>query len=169
MSRTTLAAVAGAVLLAACRSVAPSDGASPNAVAATPTDLASSSAPTASEATGSEATASEATAAVVVEDQPPGDRIVAAEVTVDADAFVVVHRDLDGAPGTVIGHASVGPGTASGIEVVLDEPVVAGDVLWAMLHTDEGAVGTYEFPGPDVPLRDAADAVVMVPFEITES
>jgi hypothetical protein len=35
-----------------------------------------------------------------------------------------------------------------------------------MLHTDLGTVGTYEFPGPDVPVMDRQAQMVNVPFKV---
>jgi hypothetical protein len=35
-----------------------------------------------------------------------------------------------------------------------------------MLHTDAGVLGTYEFPGPDGPVKDG-DAVVMKQINLT--
>jgi hypothetical protein len=36
-----------------------------------------------------------------------------------------------------------------------------------MLHVDAGTVGTYEFPGPDVPLTDGHFAPVMKKVMLT--
>ena len=39
--------------------------------------------------------------------------------------------------------------------VVEIDAEAATPILHAMLHVDEGEVGTYEFPGPDVPVTVA--------------
>ena len=44
----------------------------------------------------------------------------------------------------------------------------ATEKLFAMLHLDAGTLGSYEFPGDDVPVK-AGDAVVMAPFMITKA
>ena len=45
---------------------------------------------------------------------------------------------------------------------------MATETLFAMLHVDAGAIGDYEFPGDDVPARDADDNVVVTPFVVTQ-
>jgi hypothetical protein len=52
-------------------------------------------------------------------------------------------------------------------DVVIEIDVAAAtETLYAMLHTDVGEVGTYEFPGDDVPVT--ADGEVVTPsFTVT--
>lgn len=105
---------------------------------------------------------------VAADDQPLVDgTVTVATRRVPGPAFVVLHRDEGGAPGPVIGYAGIEAGDQEAVPVTLDEDVEDGATLWAMLHTDAGERGVYEFPGPDVPLRDAEGAVVMVPFAVT--
>jgi len=107
--------------------------------------------------------ASSAEAFVVVSDQDAsGGQVRIDEVETSGPAWVVIHTDSNGGPGPVIGYAAV-PGGAS-TDVVVD--IDSGDatpVLFAMLHTDAGVVGTYEFPGADVPL---AGERTNVPFNV---
>ena len=43
----------------------------------------------------------------------------------------------------------------------------ATETLYAMLHTDAGEIGTWEFPGgPDAPV-EVGDAVITPPFNVT--
>lgn len=81
------------------------------------------------------------------------------------DGWLVIHADADGAPGPVIGFAPVAAGQTEDLAVPID---AAGgtDTVYAMLHIDEGTAGVYEFPGPDGPARDSADAVVVTPFAL---
>ena len=84
-------------------------------------------------------------------------------VSIGAAGWVVIHLDDNGAPGTVIGWSPVPAGTTANIEI----PVQAENItptVHVMLHTDAGEVGTYEFPGPDVPVTNASGAPVMVPL-----
>lgn len=81
--------------------------------------------------------------------------------------WVVIHEDDNGSPGAVIGHAAVSDGENQNIEVTLERPAVDGETLHAMLHVDEGTVGTYEFPGDDVPATDSNNDVVVAPFVVT--
>lgn len=87
-------------------------------------------------------------------------------VSSDADGWMVIHADADGGPGPVIGFAPVTAGDNADVLVIID---VAGatETLHAMLHVDEGTAGVYEFPGADVPARDADDNIVMMPFAVT--
>ena len=84
------------------------------------------------------------------------------KATVGGPAWVVIHADADGKPGPVIGHAPLVEGANTDVVVEIDEDA-ATPVLHAMLHVDEGVVGTYEFPGPDGPLK-VGDAIVMARF-----
>jgi uncharacterized surface protein with fasciclin (FAS1) repeats len=101
--------------------------------------------------------------AVSTGDQPVVDGAVTIEsVTSRGPGWLAIHADADGKPGPVIGWTAVDDGENSEVVVEID-PAAATPVLHAMLHVDEGVVGTYEFPGPDVPAQ-VGDAIVMVPF-----
>jgi uncharacterized protein YggE len=106
---------------------------------------------------------------VTVENQTlgAGDTVVIAEVVAAEPGWIVIHADDDGSPGPDIGWTAVEEGVNEDVEVVLDQ----GDVterLYAMLHIDAGVMGTYEFPGADIPARAADGAVVVVPFDVEE-
>jgi hypothetical protein len=73
------------------------------------------------------------------------------EVLSNGPGWLVIHADKNGAPGPVIGFAAVSEGLVKNLAVKIDESK-ATPVLYAMLHTDAGKVGVYEFPGPDVPV-----------------
>jgi hypothetical protein len=66
----------------------------------------------------------------------------------EQDGFVVIHEtSADGkpvAPGS-IGYAAVKKGTAEKVAVRLTKRVKKGSRLVAMLHTDTGKMGRYEF------------------------
>jgi predicted lipoprotein with Yx(FWY)xxD motif len=90
--------------------------------------------------------------AVAVDDQPAESGIITiSEVVSDGPGWIVIHIEADGAPGTVIGFSPVVDGTNSNVEVEIDTAQATPN-LFAMLHTDAGAVGTYEFPGADGPV-----------------
>jgi hypothetical protein len=91
-------------------------------------------------------------ARVVVKDQMPRDGAVTiAEVLSNGPGWLVVHIDANGAPGPVIGYAAVPDGLTRNLVVKIDTSK-ATPVLYAMLHTDAGKIGTYEFPGADKPV-----------------
>jgi hypothetical protein len=67
-------------------------------------------------------------------------------VTSLTPGWVVIHIAQDGSPGPVAGYAPVGPGTTENVRVRID-PLLATPTLYAMLHTDDGEIGVYEFDG----------------------
>jgi len=93
------------------------------------------------------------TGTVDAADQPVVDgSINVADVNAGQDGFIVAHLDEGGKPGKVIGHTAVKKGDNKDVKIKLEQDVAAGGKLWPMLHIDAGAIGTYEFPGPDAPV-----------------
>jgi LPXTG-motif cell wall-anchored protein len=78
--------------------------------------------------------------------------ITVANVTAGQDGWIVAHLDEGGKPGKVLGQTAVKKGDNKNVAIKLSEDVPAGGKLWPMLHIDAGTVGTYEFPGADVPV-----------------
>jgi hypothetical protein len=89
-----------------------------------------------------------------------------ATVSAGQDGWIVAHLDEGGKPGKVIGHTAVKTGDNKDVKIKLDEDVPAGGKLWPMLHIDAGTIGTYEFPGADVPVIVGGN-VVMKQISIT--
>jgi len=114
-----------------------------------------------------EAPAESVTPAVEVMDQDIADgNVTVPSVNMAVDGWVVIHTtNAEGKPGSVIGYAPVPAGSSSDVSVNIDADQVTPQ-LFAMLHIDAGAAGTYEFPGDDVPVKDG-DAIVMKPFNLT--
>ena len=172
--------VALTLALAACQS-GPSGGVSAPAAApaatstpvAAPTDTpAPTAAPTNTPAPAAAPTSTPVPAkaaampSVSVADQPiKDDTVTVATVVSNGPGWIVIHADKNGAPGPVLGYAPVKDGENTDVAVKL---AAAGrtETLYAMLHTDAGKVGTYEFPGADVPA--AMDGKVITPaFKVT--
>ncbi len=68
--------------------------------------------------------------------------------------FMVIHADADGAPGPVVGFRWVPHGWVDDVNIRID-PALVTPVLYAMLHTDDNVIGTYEFgtvDGADAPI-----------------
>jgi plastocyanin len=104
--------------------------------------------------TGSVAVAEDSiTPSVSVADQAlDGSSVTIAEITSDGPGWLVIHAQADGSPGPILGYSPVASGPNSNVAVQLDLST-ATSTLYAMLHTDAGTVGTWEFPnGPDVPV-----------------
>ncbi len=126
------------LVLAACQ---------PTAVAATvPVDPSGALPPKAA------ATPTVVAAKVTVSDQSvDGGLLTIAEVDSPAAGWLVIHVQADGKPGAVLGYSPVKAGVNTNVTVTVDDSK-ATPVLYAMLHTDAGTVGTYEFPGADGPV-----------------
>ena len=112
------------------------------------------------------------TPSVTVADQTadPANEVVVAAVVSAGRGFIVIHEAAAGSPGPVIGNASVSNGTSSDVKVTLDRDAVDGETLYAMLHTDDGAVGTYEFDGMnglDAPVMDGMGNVITPSFVVS--
>ena len=69
----------------------------------------------------------------------------------DGPGWIVIHKEEGGGPGGVVGYAAVKDGENKDVIVKIDS-YTATPKLFAMLHTGAGKVGTYEFPGPDLPV-----------------
>ncbi len=104
---------------------------------------------------------------VDVQDQEVKDNtVVVAKVVYDQAGWIVIHKDQDGKPGPVIGWAAIQAGENTNVEVMLQEELMGATTLWAMLHTDAGTAGEYEFPGDDTPVK-VGDQIVMASFMAT--
>ncbi|HTP57675.1 MAG TPA: hypothetical protein VMM82_02090 [Spirochaetia bacterium] len=79
------------------------------------------------------------------------DTVTISQVVSDGPGWIVIHKEEHGGPGAVVGYAAVKDGANSDVAVKIDS-YTATPKLFAMLHTDAGKVGTYEFPGPDIPV-----------------
>ena len=77
---------------------------------------------------------------------------VASAAVYGTPGFLVVHREDKGGPGPVMGHAPLQEGGSAKVLMPMDQTLESG-AYWVMLHRDAGAVGTYEWPGPDGPIR----------------
>ncbi len=82
--------------------------------------------------------------------------IIADSVTTPVDGWLVIYRDQPGNSGNVVGYAPVYQGTNQNVKISIDTARVKDKpVLYAMLHTDQGTHGLFEW-GPQYPAK--ADA-----------
>jgi LPXTG-motif cell wall-anchored protein len=110
-----------------------------------------------------------ATDAVEVDNQPIKDGgITVEEIYATVDGWIVAHLDEGGKPGKVIGNTAVKKGESNNVVIKLSESVPVGGKLWPMLHVDAGAIGTYEFPGPDAPVIVNGN-IIMKQITVTEA
>lgn len=164
-------ALLGVVVLGACGS-----SSKPSAATSAPsasTTATAKAATTAAKAATTAVAAGTTTAAVTVtgslaavDQTSDGKTITVKAVNIKgAKGFIAVHADVSGAPGPVVGHVAIPEGDSSNVVVKLDSTVAAGS-YWPMLHLDAGTIGTYEFPGPDGPVKDSA-GIVMKQIKVT--
>ncbi len=105
---------------------------------------------------------------VEAKDQELQDSQVTIEYVVSVGpGWIVIHNDKGGKPGDVIGYSPVADGVNHNIVVSINKSKKT-DTLWAMLHSDTGKMGTFEFPGGDPPVMEM-DAIVMKSFKVTEA
>jgi len=94
-------------------------------------------------------------------------KVVIQKVVSNGPGWLVIHIQADGKPGPVIGYAAVKSGANDNVVVSVDIAKVTPN-LYAMLHTDAGAVGKYEFPGPDAPVF-VGGVMVNPAFAVTQA
>jgi len=92
--------------------------------------------------------------------------VTVVKVESDGPGWLVVHAQADGKPGPVLGYTAVSDGDNANVAVEIDESA-ATETLYAMLHTDDGIIGTYEFPDEDSPVT-VDDHLVTLPFNIIQ-
>ncbi|MCH7952057.1 hypothetical protein IH980_04955 [Patescibacteria group bacterium] len=104
---------------------------------------------------------------VEISDTTLGDTVIATRVLLSVPGYVVIHEDADGKPGAIIGASDLLPkGESEGMVVELDRPTEEGEVLYAMLHFDDGDL---EFDAAsDDPIIDEEGNIVLMKFVIIE-
>ncbi len=167
----TLASLAAAATaLSACGS---SGSSAPPAAA--PSSSAAATSPATSAATSGSASSS-APAAVsgtmdAANQSGDGKSVTVASVSLDAGGkggWIALHTDVSGKPGPVKYFVAVPAGASSKVVIPTPEGIPTGD-YWPMLHVDDHAVGTYEFPkvaGADLPAMSNG-MVVMKKITVT--
>jgi hypothetical protein len=68
--------------------------------------------------------------------------------------WVAVFTDEKDQPGKLLGYAAVPAGTSSDVTVTVDSKNATSKMI-AMLLIDAGTIGTFEYPGPDVAVKNA--------------
>ena len=104
---------------------------------------------------------------VTVQDQSiESGKVTVAQVVSSGSGWLVVHAQADGKPGPILGLSPVKDGENSDVMVEIDT-ANATETLYAMLHTDTGEMGSFEFPdGPDGPVK-VDEKVVTPAFSVT--
>lgn len=117
------------------------------------------------------------TGSISVEDQAADSNMLTINnLEISQDGWVVIHRDNgSGAPmvpDIISVPKQVSAGESSDVTVELKDGIELqdGEVLWAMLHTDDGQIGVYEFDGSnglDMPVTNMSGAIVMDSFKVS--
>ena len=100
-----------------------------------------------------------------------GKSVVVASVNLDAageTGWIALHTDVAGKPGPVKYWVAVPSGASTNISIPTPGGIPTG-TYWPMLHVDDHAVGTYEFPkvaGADLPVVSGG-MVVMKKIAVT--
>lgn len=68
--------------------------------------------------------------------------------------WVAIFTDDNGQPGKLLGYTAVPKGNSEDVKVTVDTASVTPKMI-AMLLTDEGKIGTFEYPGADQPVKNA--------------
>jgi hypothetical protein len=102
-------------------------------------------------------------AITVARQELEGGAVTVEQVYSEGPGWIVIHADDNGQPGEVIGYKEVPDGVSNQVQItVIPEKVT--ETLYAMLHTDAGEEGTFEFPdGDDAPVEINGE-VVMISF-----
>ncbi len=88
---------------------------------------------------------------------PGASTIVIPAASHTTDFYIVVHTGDASSFGAVLGFtALLASGSVTGQEIQIDRPLVDGEYLWPMLHTDGNGNGVYDDPATDPPIADSS-------------
>jgi len=103
--------------------------------------------------------------AVYMADQRPGVTLKATLVHLEKPGYVVIHENLDGAAGDIVGHSDIiAAGEHNNIPVTMTKEFIPGTLLFAMLHTDDGD-GEWQ-SARDIALAGTSGNIIMMRFMI---
>lgn len=100
---------------------------------------------------------------VAADQNPENLGVLVDSVSLIAPGFVVIHEDVNGAPGAIVGVSTLmNIGVRYNVNVIAN--LAPGKYYWAMVHTDDGN-GVFN-PATDVPAKNPNGDVVMVRFMV---
>lgn len=103
---------------------------------------------------------------VLVHDQDANEgKVMIEDVQISQAGWLVIHVSDGGVLGEVIGFSAVNAGENHDILVEIDLEKATLQLI-ASLYLDAGVIGTYEFSGADIPLKNG-DSHIRTPFNIT--
>ncbi|KKU32981.1 MAG: hypothetical protein UX57_C0010G0022 [Candidatus Uhrbacteria bacterium GW2011_GWE2_46_68] len=95
---------------------------------------------------------------VLMADQPEGQEVTVASVTISQTGFIAIFDNDDGAPGKLIGSAALKEGLHEDVSISLQRKVFAGEVCYAVVTTSN----------EEIPLTDAEGVWILMSFLIQE-
>ncbi|MEW6775872.1 MAG: DUF1565 domain-containing protein [Bdellovibrionota bacterium] len=109
--------------------------------------------------------------AVTASDQTVSLRTVVTVATakIESAGWLAIYTDSGNAPDALLGKAQISAGTTSNITVEFDtdKRILTTQDLWARLHIDGGAIGTFEPGTTDTPVLDVDEVEVRDKFAAT--
>jgi len=92
---------------------------------------------------------------IIVDNQPiKSGSVLVSMVDAMKPGWVAIFTDKNDQPDTLLGYTSVPAGDSKDVKVTIDS-AKATDKMIAMLLLDAGKIGTFEYPGPDEPVKNA--------------
>jgi len=93
--------------------------------------------------------------------------VTISQVATKVSGWVSIHADSNGKPGKLLGHTTIKRGRRSKMQITITDLSRLTPTVWAVLRIDLGRIGTFEFPGPDAPVRDSQGNLMQVSFGVT--
>lgn len=105
--------------------------------------------------------------AIFVDDQPIGaSEVVVGFVSLSNPGYVVIHRDDDGLPGSIMGVSDWLLDGAEHFTVEVESPLSKGEIYYAMLYKDDG---DQAWSAPkDLPVTDKESNIILMTFTTSE-
>jgi len=98
---------------------------------------------------------------IIMTDQNPGNIVYASSVQTTSGAWVVIQKDNNGKPGTVIGSTYASAGTAP-LRITLSQPLVDGSLYYAVLYS--GSSNRAFNAATNTSIVDSSGNIIMKPF-----
>lgn len=104
---------------------------------------------------------------IVVSEQRPGTIVTGSIIYLAAPGYLVIHEDLNGAPGAILGaSALLSAGESTDVKVTLSRAAKDGETLHAMLHFEKGSNTTFS-AAEDTPVPSRLGGPISGWFEVS--
>lgn len=89
--------------------------------------------------------------------------ITLTDVSLDQPGFVVINQNNQGQPGAILGYSDYLMADQAQVTISLDQPLVAQEVYFAVIHQDNG---DQLFDPLDLPATDSESRVILKTFTV---